>query len=209
MRSARVRRGSAGLGRRRKAPQAAAAREPRLAPSPPTRRTPPRRGPRPRTQPGCQPRRRPLRTSGRESRPAPRSRMPYRGSRRAGPRGLDRQPSERAGPGRRARESLKEACETEAPGLVRNAKPKLAAPSSASPKTTVHFGPTYRVAIPPGRPPTSAPAPNAATSRPAPVFVRSNSSAYPGTSGVSAPNSRASTKMIELTRTSRRRMPRA
>ena len=55
-------------------------------------------------------------------------------------------------------------------------------------------------------PPKSAPAPYAPTRSPAPAFERSNSSAYAGTSGVSAVKSSASTKMIELTRTSSRRM---
>ena len=55
-------------------------------------------------------------------------------------------------------------------------------------------------------PPRSAPAPYAPTSNPAPAFDRSNSSAYIGTSGVSAVKSSASTKMIALTRMRRRRI---
>ena len=51
-------------------------------------------------------------------------------------------------------------------------------------------------------PPSTAPAPKAPTRSPAPAFESPNSSAYPGTSGPSAPNSIASTSMIVLTRTS-------
>ena len=54
-------------------------------------------------------------------------------------------------------------------------------------------------------PPKRAPAPYAPTRSPAPAFERSNSSAYTGTSGVSAVKRSASTKMIALTRARRRR----
>ena len=79
-------------------------------------------------------------------------------------------------------------------------------PSRTRPQTTACFGLNRAAASPPGIPPRSAPAPNEAISRPAPVFERSNSSAKSGTSGVSAVYSMASTKMIELTRASSRRM---
>ncbi len=91
-----------------------------------------------------------------------------------------------------------------ATALSASAKAKLATASRSSPLTTALLGPSFDAAIPPGMPPRSAPAPNDPTSRPAPVFERSNSSAYPGTSGVNAVKSIASTKITEETRASRR-----
>jgi hypothetical protein len=91
-------------------------------------------------------------------------------------------------------------------GSPATANAKLATPRRTRPQTTACFGPNRAAARPPGTPPKSAPAPNAATSSPAPVFERSNSSAYAGTSGVSAVYSIASTKMIALTRTRSRRI---
>jgi hypothetical protein len=91
-------------------------------------------------------------------------------------------------------------------GPSARAKAKLESASSTSPATTATLGPQRMAASPPGMPPKSAPIPKAATSSPAPVFESPNSPAYPGTSGVSAPKSIASTKTTVETRINSRRM---
>ncbi len=57
------------------------------------------------------------------------------------------------------------------------ANAKLETERRMSPPTTARFGPNREAASPPGMPPRSAPAPYAPTSRPAPAFERSYSSA--------------------------------
>ena len=64
-----------------------------------------------------------------------------------------------------------------AQGPSATANAKLDAASSVSPATTASFGPRRAAATPPGIPPSSAPAPKAPTSSPAPVLESPNSSA--------------------------------
>ena len=91
-------------------------------------------------------------------------------------------------------------------GESASASPKVANASSSSPLMTAFFGPTRPATMPPGMPPRTAPAPKAPTSSPAWSLLRSKSSTYAGTSGISAPNSMASRKTIALMTATRRRI---
>ena len=117
-------------------------------------------------------------------------------------------PGQRAGPGRRAREPLKEARGRERLRAVAERERDARDCEEDQAEDDRGLGPEPRGGDPPGIPPRTAPAPNAPTRIPAPSRDRPNVRAYSGTSGVSAVKSRASTKMIDVTRTRSRRIRR-
>jgi hypothetical protein len=86
------------------------------------------------------------------------------------------------------------------------AKPNavLVTANVSRPITTVGFTPMRAAVMPLGMPPTNAPRGYAAASSPAPAFESPSSSAYCGSSGVSAAKNIVSTKTIAPTRRSSR-----